>query len=161
MGAWLGIRNSATLPVLRVRVGQGDEIRAGEQSTNISYIDVTDFPMDGLYHQVLVDVAVDNQGSAANSQLWLRLYVDGELKGFSFTSSNVWIGSSGLHSFGRSADDGNIPEGEPKLNWPGNTSAQLTVYQGTTTGTCPKSLFVGDWVTGSTSDITYVFCDGD
>jgi hypothetical protein len=161
MGAWLGIRNSAILPVLRVRVGQGDEIRAGEQSTNISYIDVTDFPMDGLYHQVLVDVAVDNQGSAANSRLWLRLYVDGEIKGFSFTSSNVWIGSSGLHSFGRSAYDRNIPAGEPNLDWPGDTSAQLTVYQGTTTGTCSKSVFVGDWVTGSTSDITYVCCDED
>ena len=161
LGAWLGIRGSATSPVMRLRVGHGDKIQAGGQSANISYIDITDFPVDGLYHQVLVDVAYDYQGSAADSQLWLRLYIDGELKGFSYMSSGAWIGSSGTHSFGLLADDGDIPAGEPNLDWPAETSKKLKIYQGTTVGTCAKSVFVGDWVNGSTSDIKYVCCDTD
>jgi len=156
-GAWLGIRDSAT--ILRVRVGADGIITDGKLSSDISYVDIKDFPRDGRFHDVVVEVAVDRQASLDASRLWLRLYIDGEQKGAAFMNSDAWVGSGGQHSFGLEADDGIILGGEPNKNWPGNTSWGLKIYEDTDWDpACNTSVLLGDWFSGSVDSLQYICC---
>lgn len=57
-GAWMGIRNSSSNPILRVRAGGGGAITSDSNNSDIAYVDVTDFPQDGAVHTVVVEIGV-------------------------------------------------------------------------------------------------------
>ena len=186
VGAWIGIRDSASSPVLRLRVGLGENISlsapdkacwhartcldmgsmVGCSSTNcpgITYLDISDFPNDGFLHQIVVEIALGTHGS-------LKIFIDEELKGSVSMHAHAWVAwGMGPHSFALHTDDGQIPVGEPNTDWPGRTSTRLRIYDGSYQGPfCDNALLQrsrrlepvpqADWVDSSGIDLQYICC---
>jgi hypothetical protein len=75
-GAYLGIRDSAT--VMRLRGGTGTTSGDGGSA----FLDITDFPKDGKVHVVVWDFQMSTGR--------IRLFIDGNLKGESFCSDGYF-----------------------------------------------------------------------
>ena len=133
------------------------------RSTNITSLDIVDFPRDGRLHQVVVEIAVGTVSPdpllVAGGAGSLKLFIDEELKGSVALRTRTWIDSTmGLHSFGVKALDNDIPVGEPNEDWPSETSEYLHIYDASNKNPfCDKSILLGsrlldlhpksDWVT--------------
>ena len=167
-GAWLGVRDSANVPVLRVRIGNGSSFIDSARkpsSPDLAYVDAADFPRDNSSHQIAVEIAVHE------SKSFLRLWIDGQPKGFGSMESTDWVKSgSGLTSYGLVATGdeyegtclGEYPRGEPKASWPGGLMAltsNLRLRIDTASyPPCFPSVLRGDWASDA-SDLEYV-CEG-
>lgn len=57
-GAWMGIRNSSSIPILRVRAGGGGLISRDSNNSDIAYVDVMNFPRDGGVHDIVVEIGL-------------------------------------------------------------------------------------------------------
>jgi hypothetical protein len=122
-GTWLGIRDNGTY--LRLRAGSGGTaINGGAGSINgTACLDITDFPTDGLAHNLIWELNNNNDT--------IRLWIDGVLKGTAtpldgvFTNNQVSGGGSGAYLIGST----NIP-GEPTTDWYGaEAGTGLRVYE--------------------------------
>jgi hypothetical protein len=189
--AWLGVRKcTATMPgckgaefyFLRVRAGKGTTIippfpddadSLAKDSLAISdevWIDTTDFPRDGLQHQVVVQVC--------SRPLRLRLWIDGVAKGthalpqaLSLQQSALTTGVDGQGggSYGivvastQEVQNGmskEVPNGESNVTWPGGSGAlgsSLRIIVSTPWENCTGAVLDGDFVTSPLAELI-IFC---
>ncbi|EKX43447.1 hypothetical protein GUITHDRAFT_140491 [Guillardia theta CCMP2712] len=121
-GTWLGIRDSSTRPVLRLRAGDGGtNITVGSGGTSTaSCIDVHDFPSDDQYHIVAWQYIVSTRT--------INLWIDGALKGTSSTTewnSAVTSWSGGDDATYILSCNSSITVGEATAGWPNHYASDL------------------------------------
>ena len=158
-GAWLGVSDSAKAPVLRARIGKGSvAIDSGTAYPDLAYVDIADFPTDNRSHQVVVEVAI------YESRSLLRVWIDGQPKGFSSLNAPDWVGNGpGLASFGWVGNGSiELPSGEPNVAWSGGALAlQGSLRLRIDTASYPPcfpSVLTGNWA--SDSNALGYLCEG-
>jgi len=158
-GAWLGVRDSATSPTLRVRAGEGRSISTGLKQI---WVDVADFPKDGAEHQVVVQI-----GNPSGGKWALQLWIDGTHKGISGEmTSSEWtyrgISSTGSSSYGLQASNTVVATGEPILGWPDaptSIKSNLRIFAKVPWQSCDTPVLAGDWAKLSRSSLRYSCCE--
>lgn len=129
-GAWVGVRDNAT--IFRLRAGNGAPSGGSglEPTSNMAILDVpmADMPVDGQKHRLQWEFEPDD-GT-------IKFWVDGVLIGTGETAGGAamlhgnWAGTNpGMWASG--GNNVNMPLGEPSGAWPGEVS-DLKMYQGTT-----------------------------
>jgi hypothetical protein len=107
LGAWFGIRDSGV--TMRLRGGDGASSKTAS-TVDTAVVDITDFPKDGLTHQVMWDFN-DATGTA-------RIFIDGILKGESSAT--------------RGSFDGGQYAGSNNMAYLQNSTTAVTVGETTT-----------------------------
>lgn len=112
IGFWCGLKAGGTY--FRVRAGSGGSAPA----SNISLVDIYDFPQDDAMHTVVVEI--DRNPGGLNG-LKITVWIDGELKGTD-TSTATSAAGTGSGVFLSGGEDVVNVTGEPKVAWPGGTA---------------------------------------
>jgi len=170
--AWLGIKQRViggqTFFYLRVRAGEGtanidpmvDVANSSVKDQNSEgrrvWIDTTDFPRDGLQHQVVVHVC--------DSPLRVRLWIDGVDKGTHampahLDNSDKWLPRGAKGTYGEEAGASALAS-EPTVSWPGGSAAlgsDLRMFTRTNWENCSGAVLDGDWVSGPLDELA-VYC---
>ena len=179
--AWFGIKKctpsqngcyNQSFFYLRVRAGEGTtsidpvvDVAVSSVKDHLGrqvWIDTTDFPRDGLQHQVVVHLC--------DSPLRVRLWIDGADKGTHAMPPHLdknqsqWV-SSGVGQAGAKATYGQQAPGaavggEPTVSWPGGSGAlasHLRMFVRTDWEGCSGAVLDGDWVSGGLDGLS-IYC---
>ena len=123
--ASLGMRSNDAPPALRLRAGDSRTIT--NVSVDVVFVDVTDFPADDAFHEVVA--FVDCTGDETGGLLRVALYLDGALKAVNestvLTCSAGWA-ARGMNlknasinaSYGLAVQGDLAALGEPNVDWP-------------------------------------------
>lgn len=114
-GMYIGISDGLTAnPKIRIRAGDATSAFPTTPSTNMIYLETTNFPKDNNFHRFLMEIRRTTIGR-------IRLFIDNSLVATGYTSdlsalTGAWTGTA-AGSFGSFISGGGLPTGESNTSY--------------------------------------------